>query len=130
MAYWWCRGPVSDVRRVLASLIEPTPEDSLPRARLLWVAAFGLTILLETLAWMAAERGAHERSAALLGCVERIREAGTLSLIDMYRVQRDHTVALTVAGLAQRAYDAAFERGRTMYIDEAVAFCRPREAAS
>jgi len=38
-AFWQCRGPISDVRRVLASLIEATPEDSLPRGRLLWVAA-------------------------------------------------------------------------------------------
>jgi len=38
-AFWQCRGPISDVRRVLASLIEATPEDSLPRGRLLWVAS-------------------------------------------------------------------------------------------
>jgi non-specific serine/threonine protein kinase len=37
--YWVCRGPFSDVRRVLAALIDVTPVDSLPRARLLWVAA-------------------------------------------------------------------------------------------
>jgi len=39
LIYWSARGPISDVRRVLASLIETAPEDSLPRARLLWVAA-------------------------------------------------------------------------------------------
>jgi non-specific serine/threonine protein kinase len=38
-AFWICRGPISDVRRVLASLIEVASEDSLPRAGLLWVAA-------------------------------------------------------------------------------------------
>ena len=38
-AFWICRGPLSDVRRVLTSLIDMTPEDSLPRARLLRVAA-------------------------------------------------------------------------------------------
>ncbi|HEV2253189.1 MAG TPA: hypothetical protein VGS06_08350 [Streptosporangiaceae bacterium] len=37
--YWTCRGPFSDVRRVVSSLIEVTPQESLPRARLLWVAA-------------------------------------------------------------------------------------------
>jgi non-specific serine/threonine protein kinase len=37
--YWTCRGPFSDVRRVVSSLIEVTPPDSLPRARLLWVSA-------------------------------------------------------------------------------------------
>jgi predicted ATPase len=36
--YWACRGPVGDVRRVLESLVDLTPQNSLPRARLLWVA--------------------------------------------------------------------------------------------
>jgi predicted ATPase/DNA-binding CsgD family transcriptional regulator len=36
--YWACRGPVGDVRRLLDSLIDVMPPDSLPRARLLWVA--------------------------------------------------------------------------------------------
>jgi len=39
VAYWACRGPFSDVQRVLASLVDVTPPESLPRARLLWVAA-------------------------------------------------------------------------------------------
>ena len=39
MAFWACRGPFGDVRRVLASLIEAAPENSVPRARLLRVAA-------------------------------------------------------------------------------------------
>jgi predicted ATPase/DNA-binding CsgD family transcriptional regulator len=39
VAYWACRGPFSDVQRVLASLVDVTPPESPPRARLLWVAA-------------------------------------------------------------------------------------------
>jgi predicted ATPase/DNA-binding CsgD family transcriptional regulator len=54
LAYWSSRGPVSDVRRVLASLIEVTPEDSIPRARLLWVAAA-----------MATSQNDYEASCAL-----------------------------------------------------------------
>ncbi len=37
--YWTSRGPFGDVRRVLTSLAELAPADSVPRARLLWVAA-------------------------------------------------------------------------------------------
>jgi predicted ATPase/DNA-binding CsgD family transcriptional regulator len=37
--YWVSRGPFGDVRRVLVSLAELTPADSVPRARLLGVAA-------------------------------------------------------------------------------------------
>jgi DNA-binding CsgD family transcriptional regulator len=39
MPYWASRGPFGDVRRVLTSLAGLTPEDSVARARLLWVAA-------------------------------------------------------------------------------------------
>ena len=53
-AFWTCRGPVSDVRRVLASLIEVTPEEGLPRGCLLWVAAA-----------MAATQNDYEASAAV-----------------------------------------------------------------
>src|SRR6516165_1565108 len=38
-AYWVCHGPLSDVRRILASLTDMTPPESLPRARLLWMTA-------------------------------------------------------------------------------------------
>jgi len=37
--YWVSRGPFGDVRRVLTSLAELAPENSIPRARLLWLAA-------------------------------------------------------------------------------------------
>ena len=33
----------------------------------------GLNVVLGTLAWMAAERGQHERAAILLGCSQRVR---------------------------------------------------------
>jgi non-specific serine/threonine protein kinase len=39
MAYWASHGPFGDVRRMLTSLADLAPENSLPRARLLWVAA-------------------------------------------------------------------------------------------
>ncbi|HVS07154.1 MAG TPA: LuxR C-terminal-related transcriptional regulator [Candidatus Dormibacteraeota bacterium] len=37
--YWLSRGPITDARRVLVNLLERTPDDSLSRAQLLWVAA-------------------------------------------------------------------------------------------
>jgi hypothetical protein len=54
LAYWSARGPVSDVRRVLASLVELTPEESILRGRLLWVAAA-----------MATSQNDYEASCAL-----------------------------------------------------------------
>jgi DNA-binding CsgD family transcriptional regulator len=269
--YWACRGPVSDVRRVLASLIDVTPPDSLPRARLLWVAGamagiqneyqsasaltseslrigtllkdvdvvgwsttylaiarwtagdlaeaakltesalalakvmhlpqlelgamnvlthialassdldrvaelggqalqksqvrgelwvrgyllnflaraqwlrgdkqdaeaqareaatckhalddrLGLTIVLETLASMAAELGQHQWAACLLGVSERVRDESSLTLIELFRPQYERSVSIIVRGLGQQSFDAAFARGRAMTIDEGVAF--------
>src|SRR5215469_6670917 len=39
LPYWVSRGPFGDVRRVLTSLADLAPEDSVARGRLLWVAA-------------------------------------------------------------------------------------------
>jgi non-specific serine/threonine protein kinase len=39
MAFWACRGPFSDVRRVLTTLAEAVSPRSLARAQLLWVSA-------------------------------------------------------------------------------------------
>jgi predicted ATPase/DNA-binding CsgD family transcriptional regulator len=39
LVYWACQGPLGDARRVLDSLTDVTPPESLPRARLLLVTA-------------------------------------------------------------------------------------------
>jgi non-specific serine/threonine protein kinase len=87
----------------------------------------GLAILLETLAWMAAERAAPERAAVLIGFAQRVREASALTLVEPFRPQHAQSVAASIAGLGQAAFDAAFERGRSMTIDEGVAFAVGRK---
>ena len=82
----------------------------------------GLTIVLETLAWMAAERGKHERSACLLGVSERVRDESSLTLIELFRQQYEQTASIIVREIGQRSFDAAFARGRAMTIGEGVAF--------
>ena len=82
----------------------------------------GLAILLETLAWMAAERGSYERAARLLGFAERARESNALRLVEPFQPQHEHSVAVALDGLGQRAYVAAFEHGGAMTIPEGVAF--------
>ena len=81
----------------------------------------GLTLGLETLAWMAAERGEHERAATLLGSAQRVCDASSLTLIELYRSQHEQSVAAVVQGYGQEAFDAAFARGRAMTIGEGVA---------
>jgi non-specific serine/threonine protein kinase len=81
-----------------------------------------LPILLETLAWMAAEQAAHERAATLLGFAEHAREASASTMVEPYRPQHARSVELATEGLGQPAFDAAFRRGRAMTIGEGVAF--------
>jgi predicted ATPase/DNA-binding CsgD family transcriptional regulator len=82
----------------------------------------GLTMAFETLAWMAAERAAHERAGLLLGCAQRVRDSSSLTLIELYRQQHEQSVSIIIRGIGQKSFDAAFARGRAMTIDEGVAF--------
>jgi non-specific serine/threonine protein kinase len=82
----------------------------------------GLTMALETLAWMAVERGGYERAAILLGCAQSVRDATSLTLIELFRDQHERSVSLVVRGIGQKAFDAAYARGRAMMIDEGIAF--------
>jgi predicted ATPase/DNA-binding CsgD family transcriptional regulator len=76
VAYWMSHGPYGDVRRVLDSLTELAPENSVARARLLWVAAF-----------MAISQNDYDACAALsaeslrIGTEARDVEVVTWSLI-------------------------------------------------
>ena len=82
----------------------------------------GLQLLLETLAWMAAEGGAYERAAMLLGSAEHVRKATGLEVPDAQREQHERSTALALEGLGQRPYDAAYQGGLTMTFDDAVNF--------
>jgi predicted ATPase/DNA-binding NarL/FixJ family response regulator len=82
----------------------------------------GLTMVLETLAWMATECGRHGRAATLLGCAEQVRGQIAVTLMDVYRPQHDRSVAAIVHAIGEKAFDSAFARGRAMTIDEGVAF--------
>jgi predicted ATPase/DNA-binding CsgD family transcriptional regulator len=82
----------------------------------------GLTMTLETLASMPAERGMHERAAIILGSAQRVRDESSISLIELHRQQHEWSVSTIIRDIGQTAFDAAFARGRAMTIDEGVAF--------
>jgi ATP/maltotriose-dependent transcriptional regulator MalT len=82
----------------------------------------GLQGLLETLARMAAERGAHQRAATLLGCAERVRQSSAFQFQEGFRRQYELAMALVLGGLGQRLFDATYERGLTMTIDDVMVF--------
>jgi len=82
----------------------------------------GLSTVLETLAWMAAELGQHQRAACLLGSAERVRDEISATPVELFRAQHARTVSIVVRGMGQKSFDAAFARGRAITIGEAVAF--------
>ena len=82
----------------------------------------GLTMVLETLAWMEAERGGHEQAASLLGVAQRVRDASSVALVELFREQHERSVSVIIRGIGQRRFDAAYARGRAMTTDEGIAF--------
>jgi non-specific serine/threonine protein kinase len=82
----------------------------------------GLGIVLETLAWMAAELGQHERTALLLGAAERVRQETSQTLIELFRAQHERSESIAVRGLGRKTFEASFARGRAMTISEGATF--------
>jgi predicted ATPase/DNA-binding CsgD family transcriptional regulator len=82
----------------------------------------GLTSVLENLAWMAAEDGRPGRAAILLGCAAGVRGQSAMTLMTVYQPQHDQSVTAIVHAMGEKAFDAAFSRGRAMTIGEGVAF--------
>ncbi|HET7465410.1 MAG TPA: LuxR C-terminal-related transcriptional regulator [Candidatus Dormibacteraeota bacterium] len=82
----------------------------------------GLTYLLETLAWMAAQGNAPRRAAILLGCAQRVRDLSRLPSQSISQPQHEESLRIAMDALGQANFDTAFDQGRAMTIDDAVAF--------
>lgn len=82
----------------------------------------GLQLLLQTLAWMAAEGGAHQRAAVILGAAEHLRRASGIDVPEAQREQHERSIALAQEGLGLSAYGESYERGLTMSIEDGVTF--------
>src|SRR5262249_52985070 len=82
----------------------------------------GVGIVLEPLAWMAAELGQPERAACLLGAAERVRHETSQTLIELFRTQHEQSESIAVRGLGRKSFEAAFARGRAMTISDGAGF--------
>ncbi len=72
---------------------------------------------------MAADLGGHHRTATLLGCAEHVRQVSAVLFQEAFqRQQHDHSVALASQALGQRAFDAAYQRGLAITIDDGIGF--------
>jgi predicted ATPase/class 3 adenylate cyclase len=83
---------------------------------------WGIVDSLEGLAGVAAERGDHERAARLFGAAEALRGEIGFPLTPSLRADYDRLVALVRDGLGAAGFSAAWEVGRAMRMEAAVAF--------
>jgi len=89
----------------------------------------GLSQLVETLAWMAADRGADARAATLLGYADSLRESIMLALLPVHQARHDACEQASRAWLGDARYARAFEQGATMPDVEAIAFVLEQQPA-
>jgi DNA-binding CsgD family transcriptional regulator len=137
LAYWQCRGPYGDVRRMLTALAELAPENSLSRARLLLVSAAvatrqndydGCAVLseeslriaievqdVEAVGWSLTLAAASPPTARgdLAAAAERLESALSLA-----RVMRAGQLELTVANSLCAVLLVAGELDRSVEVGE------------
>ena len=90
----------------------------------------GLSQLVETLAWTAADRAADVRAATLLGYAHSLRESIMLALLPVHKPRHEACERAARGRLGDAAFARAFERGSTMPDAEAIAYVLGREAAT
>jgi predicted ATPase/predicted Ser/Thr protein kinase len=83
-----------------------------------------VTATLSVFAWLCFAEGKAERAAQLLGAVERMRETRGIAFSPRQRARHESRVTAIRGSLDQEVFAAAWARGKTMTIDEAVAYAR------
>ena len=101
-------------------------EESLVVLRRLGEKQF-ITRSLDYLAAVASMRGAYTRAARLFGAGEALRGAVGASVLPFYRADYERGVAAARAGLDEQSFAAAWARGRSMTLDEAVGYALEAE---
>jgi len=82
----------------------------------------GVALLVETLAWMAADRGASQRAAVLLGYAQRLRESIMVPLLSRQQSRHAACEQSARSHLGDPGFAKAFERGATMPDADAIAY--------
>ncbi len=87
---------------------------------------------LDTLAWIVERHGHHNRAAVLFGAASAVWQAigSAPGHYITFATAHDEHLALTHQALGERAFAAAFERGRKMSIDQAVQYALEIEPAA
>jgi predicted ATPase/DNA-binding CsgD family transcriptional regulator len=86
-----------------------------------WHSAWGMAECLEGLAVVAGLERRFERAAHLLGAAARLRQSIGAPVHPVDRADHERTVAASLAGLGEPDYEAAWQAGQAMSLDEVIA---------
>jgi predicted ATPase/class 3 adenylate cyclase len=82
----------------------------------------GIAECFDGIAAIAAAQSKAEHAARLFGAAESLRDSTKMSLTPTYRDERDRKVAAVRAQLDEATFNAAWNEGRAMTMEEAVAY--------
>lgn len=101
--------------------------EGLPQARVTYMRL--TAAYLEAIAGIWAERGQYSQAAQLFGAVQALRQTihTPIALVDRARYERD--IAKVRDGLEQDSFNAAWNHGRAMGLDEAISFALGQASA-
>jgi DNA-binding CsgD family transcriptional regulator len=87
----------------------------------------GVATLIETLAWIAADRRDAERAATLLGCAQGLRDSMAIPILAPF-VARHQACERRTRGLrGDASFDKAFRSGTAMRVEDAVDYALGRK---
>jgi predicted ATPase/DNA-binding CsgD family transcriptional regulator len=86
--------------------------------------AVGVGRCLDGLGWVASAEGRPTRAARLFGTAEALRERVGAAPHPPWRAEHERRVAATRASLGDVAFAAAWAEGRSLSLDQAIAYAR------
>lgn len=89
----------------------------------------GLATLIETLAWITADRHDYARSATLFGAAERLRQTMSIPVLAPFLAQHEECQARTKDRLGDSAFAKSHATGLAMSVAEAADYAMRKVAA-
>jgi predicted ATPase/DNA-binding SARP family transcriptional activator len=118
------RGEYATARAFYAEALEIQPLRISPQVKWLWLKTYfaAAAYPLEGFALLAATQNQMQRTARLFGASEKLHTPLRCEMSAAERAEHDQTVAAARAVLGGQAFAAAYEEGKKMTFDEAVAY--------
>lgn len=88
----------------------------------------GLSILIETLAWITADRHDYTRAATLLGCAESLRQTISMPILAPFLPQHEECRARTKDRLGESVFARVFAAGLAMSVPAATDYAMRKVA--